>query len=280
MEGNAAENRAKLTNSIQELLQAMDLKKPILSTLAQKGDEKLVEMFMGENVKFGDGASETAQNQLYMASFWGLHDVVRTLLDNRANPNGENPATKWTPLHAAAFLEHGKVIMLLLEKGADPNKEDFAARAPKDFASASDKIWSLFAAHGCKRTTKQELVDKRVLAMQVKKFNSMPSWVKRIIISDYLPSNVPSGTHGRHSMDCNFSSSDANAVGRRSTAASLLRFEDEQPSPGLDSANGYNAALNGDVLAGSESTPPSFVNSKVTGRNKGNEALSFSAWRS
>ena len=36
-------------------------------------------------------------------------------------------------------------------------------RTPKDFASASDKIWPHFAALGLERTHRYELVDKGVI---------------------------------------------------------------------------------------------------------------------
>lgn len=43
------------------------------------------------------------------ASFWGFSDVVVSLLDRGADVNHSNKVTLWTPLHAAAFQEHGKV---------------------------------------------------------------------------------------------------------------------------------------------------------------------------
>lgn len=36
-------------------------------------------------------------------------------------------------------------------------------RTPIDFASASDKIWPHFAALGCKRVSRADLVEKKVL---------------------------------------------------------------------------------------------------------------------
>eukprot|EP00112_Aurelia_sp_Birch-Aquarium-sp1_P023133 Seg6780.1 transcript_id=Seg6780.1/GoldUCD/mRNA.D3Y31 product="Homeobox protein Wariai" protein_id=Seg6780.1/GoldUCD/D3Y31 len=229
--------------NIEHTLRSMDMKKPVLSTLAQKGDEKLVELFMTENISLGNETKETSKSQLYVASFWGLHDVVKALIENGTDINCQNDKTKWTPLHAAAFQEHGKVIMLLLESGADPEIEDFWSRTPKDFASASDKIWSLFAASGCTRTTKQELIGKKVLQKSYE--------------------------GGKQAQDV--------GQGRKSTASSLLRFDDDS-SVGSENSNAYNAAMNGDVLAGSNEN-------QTTGliklqQNKTNEQPSFSAWRS
>jgi hypothetical protein len=53
--------------------------------------------------------------------------------------------TMWTPLHAAAFQEHGKVIKLLLERQADPSIIDYKNCSPVDFASVSEGIWPFFA---------------------------------------------------------------------------------------------------------------------------------------
>ena len=39
----------------------------------------------------------------------------------------------------------------------------FIPRTPKDFASASDKIWPHFAALGLSRTPRWELVEKSVI---------------------------------------------------------------------------------------------------------------------
>eukprot|EP00118_Oscarella_pearsei_P008379 m.42752 g.42752 ORF g.42752 m.42752 type:complete len:148 (+) comp33384_c0_seq9:892-1335(+) len=69
----------------------------------------------------------------------------------------------WTPLHAAAFQEHGKIVMYLLEAGAHPDIPDSEGRTPKDFASASDVIWSHFAAAGCQRTSKKNLVEMGII---------------------------------------------------------------------------------------------------------------------
>ncbi|XP_020627599.1 ankyrin repeat and SOCS box protein 3-like [Orbicella faveolata] len=82
---------------------------------------------------------------LFLACFWGFHDVVKTLLDKGADINAQNKDTLWTPLHAATFQEHGKIVMLLLERNAQPELPDSEGRSAKDFASASDKVWPHFA---------------------------------------------------------------------------------------------------------------------------------------
>ncbi|XP_045168748.2 ankyrin repeat domain-containing protein 54-like isoform X1 [Mercenaria mercenaria] len=147
-----------------------------LSTLAQEGDEqksqkyvldseslKLIEQFLTENIKLEGNGPDVIQSQLYIACFWGIKDVVDHLLRNKTDVNRQNKLTLWTPLHAATFQEYGPIVMLLLEYGAKPDSPDSVGRTPIDFASASDKIWPHFAALGCKRVSRAELVEKRVL---------------------------------------------------------------------------------------------------------------------
>ncbi|XP_074623564.1 uncharacterized protein LOC141881668 [Acropora palmata] len=148
---------------LRKKLKGVDTKTPNLSTLAQKGDEKLVEQFMTEDVQIDGDADQKLQSQLYIACFWGFYDVAKTLLDKGADVNAQNKDTLWTPLHAATFQEHGKIVMLLLDRNAQPELPDGDGRSAKDFASASDKVWSHFAALSCPRTSKQELIEKGII---------------------------------------------------------------------------------------------------------------------
>lgn len=148
---------------LQKNLENYKVNLPGLSTLAQKGNDELVDKFLTENVTITGGTSEQKQSQLYIASFWGFYDVVKSLVEGGAEINVQNSGTLWTPLHAAAFQEHGKIVMYLLEKGVDPHIKDSEGRSPADFASASDKVWAHFAASGCTRTSKQELVKKLII---------------------------------------------------------------------------------------------------------------------
>ncbi|XP_071108756.1 unconventional myosin-XVI-like isoform X1 [Haliotis cracherodii] len=144
-----------------------------LSTIAQQGDDKLftpgeatiklVQQFLTENIKIEGSGPEATQSQLYIACFWGIKDIVRNLLDKGTDPNYQNKDTLWTPLHAAAFQEHGPVVMLLLDNNSQPELPDAEGRTPKDFASASDKVWPHFAAMGLERTLKSELIDKGII---------------------------------------------------------------------------------------------------------------------
>ncbi|XP_061185710.1 poly [ADP-ribose] polymerase tankyrase-2-like isoform X1 [Saccostrea echinata] len=144
-----------------------------LSTLAQQGDDlhwtlpgvdyKLVEKFLTENIRLQGSGPEVLQSQLYISCFWGMRDIVQQLLSKGVDVNFKNKGTLWTPLHAATFQEHGPVVMVLLENGANPEIPDSEGRTPKDFASASDKIWPHFAALGLERTPRWELIEKSVI---------------------------------------------------------------------------------------------------------------------
>ncbi|CAI8023151.1 Ankyrin repeat domain-containing protein 50, partial [Geodia barretti] len=138
---------------------------PSVSAIALNGDVKLVEKFLSETVGLEEELSsgDTDAIQLYIASFWGFPDVVGSLLDRGVNVNHANPGTLWTPLHAATFQEHGKVVMVLLERGANPDQKDSKGRTPKDFASASVKIWPHLAALGYSRSPKDDLIAKGII---------------------------------------------------------------------------------------------------------------------
>jgi hypothetical protein len=41
--------------------------------------------------------------------------------------------------------EHGKVIKVLLEAGADPSAADSKERTPVDYATISEAVWPLFS---------------------------------------------------------------------------------------------------------------------------------------
>ncbi|XP_078582320.1 uncharacterized protein LOC144865453 [Branchiostoma floridae x Branchiostoma japonicum] len=84
--------------------------------------------------------------------------MVELLLKHGAEINACNSGTKWTALHCAAFQGHGKVIMKLMQHKPDMQMKDAKGRTAADFASALDAIWPFFAAAGCKRTAKSELI--------------------------------------------------------------------------------------------------------------------------
>lgn len=156
-------SEVECSQTLSKRISNISVQLPTLSTVAMKGDDKLVERFMKETVNVKGDASQIKQSQLYIAAFWGFSDVAQSLLEEGAEANHQNPGSLWTPLHAAAFQEHGKVVMILLARNGKPDLEDSEGRTPTDFASASFKIWPHFAALGYQRTPKQELIEKGIL---------------------------------------------------------------------------------------------------------------------
>jgi hypothetical protein len=55
--------------------------------------------------------------------------------------------------------------MLLLENGAQSDIRDSEGRSPRDFASASEKIWIHFAARNLQRTSKADLMRMGIFKM-------------------------------------------------------------------------------------------------------------------
>mmetsp|Transcript_21862 Transcript_21862/g.61108 ORF Transcript_21862/g.61108 Transcript_21862/m.61108 type:complete len:270 (+) Transcript_21862:81-890(+) len=101
---------------------------------------------------------------LCSAAMWGNDGLLRLLLESMASPHIRNDnGPMWTPLHAAALQEHGKACMLLLDYKADPQEKDAEGVTPCYYASCSEGVWPFFAARGCERVDKAELVQKGVL---------------------------------------------------------------------------------------------------------------------
>ena len=101
---------------------------------------------------------------LCVAATWGYIDIVQLLLDAGCDPNVRNEeASSSTALHTAACQEHGKIILMLLQAGADATLQDSEGRTACDYASVSDGLWPLFAARGYTRTPKDVLVVKRII---------------------------------------------------------------------------------------------------------------------
>ncbi|TMW64911.1 hypothetical protein Poli38472_009078 [Pythium oligandrum] len=110
-----------------------------------------------------DAPGRDGTTALCAAALWGNDAMVSFLLNKGADPNARNEGTGWTALHAAAFQEHGKVVRYLLERGADPKARDSEGRTPVDYASISEAIWPFFAARGCVKSVKSDLVTKGII---------------------------------------------------------------------------------------------------------------------
>lgn len=123
-----------------------------------------VEFLIDDDSTDLDACGLDGMSPLCVAATWGYVEIVRKLLDAGCDPNVRNEdTTASTALHAASCQEHGPIIHLLLQAGADAMVQDGDGRTPCDFASVSDSLWPLFAARGYTRTPKDVLVVKRVI---------------------------------------------------------------------------------------------------------------------
>ncbi|XP_020629069.1 ankyrin repeat and SOCS box protein 3-like isoform X1 [Orbicella faveolata] len=133
-----------------------------LTTAAATGDEKSVKAILDRGVD-ANSCSPEGFRPICIAAFWGYNTIVQLLLNRGADVNACNRGTNWTALHCATFQGHGKVVMSLMNHNPDLSIRDNLGRSAVDFASALDAIWPFFAAAGCKRTPKAELIRKDIV---------------------------------------------------------------------------------------------------------------------
>lgn len=133
-----------------------------LTSAAATGDEKVVKAILDQGVD-ANSFSPEGFRPLCIAAFWGYSGIVQLLLDRGADIDACNRGTNWTALHCATFQGHGKVVMLLMNNNPDMTIRDNLGRSAIDFASALDGIWPFFAAAGCKRTPKAELIQMDIV---------------------------------------------------------------------------------------------------------------------
>mmetsp|Transcript_45133 Transcript_45133/g.125176 ORF Transcript_45133/g.125176 Transcript_45133/m.125176 type:complete len:244 (-) Transcript_45133:99-830(-) len=141
-----------------------DTRACMLATFAANGDERGVRRVIAADPGSVNELGLDGTSPLCAAALWGNVDVLRLLLDSMASPGLRNESgPRWTPLHAAALQEQGKVCMLLLDYKADPQESDTEGVTPCDYASCSEAVWPIFASRGCERMPKEQLVSKGVL---------------------------------------------------------------------------------------------------------------------
>ncbi|XP_071941775.1 uncharacterized protein [Antedon mediterranea] len=133
-----------------------------LATAAATGNKNLVQSLIqrGANI---NGRSKDGFSPLCNAAFWGYSDIVEFLLEQGADVNQCNGGTRWTACHCAAFQDHGRVIMKLMNFKPNLALKDSKGRTAADFASALDSIWPFFEAEGCSRTRKQQLIEMDII---------------------------------------------------------------------------------------------------------------------
>ena len=101
----------------------------LLSARMQKAQEKTTEL---KSVLTMD-----AGHALYHGAANGHYEVVRWLLENKADPNLAEESEGNTPLHGAARNNHANIIRLLLDNGADPGIANHNDQTPLELARQS-----------------------------------------------------------------------------------------------------------------------------------------------
>jgi len=131
----------------------------MLATFAANGDIAGCQRVLRRDPGAVNEPGVDGTTPLCAAATWGHVDLLRSLLQALASPGLRNEnGPQWTALHAAALQEEGKACMLLLDAKANPLDRDVEGVTPCDYGSCSEAIWPLFAAAGCTRTAKTELV--------------------------------------------------------------------------------------------------------------------------
>ncbi|ETI34079.1 hypothetical protein F443_19343 [Phytophthora nicotianae P1569] len=133
-----------------------------LAEAAANGSRGMVE-FLLDNGMHVDTPGKDGTTPLCAAALWGNDAMVAYLLDKGADVSARNEGTGWTALHAASFQEHGKVVRILLGHSADPKMVDAEGRRAVDYASISEAIWPFFAAQGCTKSSKSDLIAKGII---------------------------------------------------------------------------------------------------------------------
>ena len=104
----------------------------------------------------------SGKNPLHAAADSGNFEVVRTLIESRANPayiNARDGGLGWTPLHWAAdgrYFKDGSLLRILLEHGADINAQTHGGWTPLHRASnyGALEVVCLLLEHGADVETK------------------------------------------------------------------------------------------------------------------------------
>jgi len=94
---------------------------------ARYGDLEDVQAILKENPGLVDYQDEYGSSPLLMAAGNGHCDVIKVLIEHKANINSSNSSQN-TPLHWAALNGHLEAVKLLIAAGADVTTKNFRKR--------------------------------------------------------------------------------------------------------------------------------------------------------
>ena len=109
-----------------------------LHDAARNGDRATVERLIAEGADVQEIDSETALTPLVEAALAGNKEIVILLIEKGADPAGRD-GKGFTALHASAHMGHVNIVELLIEQGVDVNDQDNTSRiAPLHAAAERD----------------------------------------------------------------------------------------------------------------------------------------------
>ncbi|KAK4190198.1 Glycerophosphodiester phosphodiesterase GDE1 [Podospora australis] len=149
------ENWQGVNDHKAEMRRGISKSSAVLAIATKANFKHIVEMLVnaGVDINWQDKTGETA---LHIAARFGHDECARVLLkgtaDQKANPELAEKSFAWTPLHIAAVDGHLAVAQLLVDAGANVDRQDSSGWTAREHAALRGHlpIARLLLAHGTK----------------------------------------------------------------------------------------------------------------------------------